>query len=368
MKGVYFLSLVLILCATACKKQSPPPACNNSGFINNFTSRNFSMGFTTWPFGGAYADRESTYQFIKAHSDIYSEQFDHFIPWKALINRQPLPASLTNDITSRISLRPPGHQLLLSVSLLNIPRTDLLADEDGFVPAYVSMDDTVIVNAYTTYLEYLVNRFHPDYLVLAMEVNELKIKREDKWQGYTSLIQLVKSKLKINYPALKMSESVTLHNWYLPGVTNPDVFVSDITTYVNQQDFAAISFYPFLKGQHNSDAFQQAFDFLHNHVTKPIAFVETGHLAEDLTVPAFQLSVKADACEQAAYLETLLSNAKRHDYAFIIWWTHRDYDQLWQLFPAETKDLGLLWRDTGLLDGEGHARPALNSWMHAFTH
>ena len=367
MKPFFHTFILLLIACTGCKKHTQTTTCKETGFKNAFTARNFSMGFTTWPFGGDYADREFTYSFIADHADIYSEQFDHFIPWKALINRQPLPATLTNDIASRIALKPAGHQVLLSVSLLNIPRTDLLADEDGFIPAYVSMDDSVIVNAYTTYLAYLLDRFHPGYLVLAMEVNELKIKQANKWTGYVSLIQLVKSRLKANFPAIKMAESVTLHNWYHPVTSNPEEFVADITAYVNQQDFAAISFYPFLKGMHTAGEFQQAFDFLHDHTNKPVAFVETGHLAENLSVPAFQWSVNGDVCEQKAYLETLLVNASTRNYAFVIWWTHRDYDKLWQLFPPETKDIGLLWRDTGLLDENGHQRPAFTSWTFALS-
>jgi hypothetical protein len=359
--------LLIILAAAACKKpRTVNPRCNDD-FNSSFSARNFSMGFTTWPFGADYADREATYSFISSHADVYSEQFDNYIPWKALINNEPLPLALTNDIASRLSLKPRDHRLLLSVSLLNIPRDGLLADVDGFIPAYTSMDDPEVASAYMKYLKYLLQAFHPDYLVLAMEVNELRIKRPDLWPGYLSLIETVKRNLKIDYPTLKMAESVTLHNWYNPNVTNQSAFIAEINNYVSQHDFAAVSFYPFLKGQHTAAEFQQAFDFLHAQVTKPVAFVETGHIAEDLNVPAFQLSVKTSDCEQKEYLESLLKNAKAKDYEFIIWWTHRDYDELWQIFPAETKDIGALWKDTGLVTGEGESRPALTSWNLALS-
>jgi hypothetical protein len=356
---------ILFFVFAGCRKKTEVIECNTDGFISSFTSRNFSMGFTTWPFGADYADRESTYSFISNHADIYSEQFDNYIPWKALINNQPLPVSLTNDIASRLSLRPQGHRLLLSVSLFNIERDNLLVDADGYRPAYVSLDDSIVVSAYTQYLKYLVQQFQPDYLVLAMEVNEFKIKKPQQWAAYKSLIHSVKQDLKAVYPQLKMAESVTLHNWYQPAVTNPDEFIQEIGSYVNQQDFVAISFYPFLKGQHNSSGFRQAFSFLHGMVQKPVAFVETAHIAEDLIVPAFNLSVRSDACEQREYLEELLQQAEANSYEFIIWWTHRDYDKLWQIFPDETKDIGLLWKDSGLLTGDGKPRIALNSWKHA---
>jgi hypothetical protein len=359
------LFILFFFVSAGCRKKTEVTECNDRTFMASFTSRNFSMGFTTWPFGADYADRESTYSFISTHADIYSEQMDNYIPWRALINNQPLPGSLTNDIASRLALRPQGHRLLLSVSLLNIERDNLLADSDGYLPAYAAIDDTIIVNAYSRYMKILIGQFQPDYVVLAMEVNEFKIKKAQQWTAYQSLIQSVKENLKAIYPQLKTAESVTLHNWYQPDVSNPEDFSKEIGSYVNQQDFIAISFYPFLKGQHTASEFRKAFTFLHAMAQKPVAFVETGHIAEDLTVPAFNLSVKSDVCEQKEYLEELLQQAKANNYEFIIWWTHRDYDKLWQIFPDETKDIGLLWKDSGLLEGDGKERAAMASWKHA---
>ncbi len=320
------------------------------------------MGFTTWPFGPDYSDRQSTYQFIAANADIYTEQFDEYIPWNALLNNQPLPASLTNDIASRLSLRPAGHQLMLSVSLLNIERTNLLADQDGSIPPHASLDDPAIANAYVKFLQYLVAQFQPDYLVIGMEVNVFRIKQPGKWAAYKSLVQQVKTVLKADYPDLPVAESVTLHDWFNPAVPDPVAYIAELDAYVNQQDFAAISFYPFLKNLHTPAEFQQAFDFLHAHTSKPIAFSETGHIAENLSVPAFNLSVSADGCKQNAYLETLLTNARDHNYLFLTWWTHRDFDELWQIFPDDTKDLGRLWRDSGLLNESGGERRAYQTW------
>ena len=61
----------------------------------------------------------------------------------------------------------------------------------------------------------------------------------------------IRNRLKNAYPNLPLSESVSLHNWYNPEVTNQADFISEISNYVNQNlDFVAISYYPFLKGQH----------------------------------------------------------------------------------------------------------------------
>ena len=48
--------------------------------------------------------------------------------------------------------------------------------------------------------------FNPDYLVIAMEVNELLIKSPEKWNGYKELIQAVKTRIKQAFPNLPISK------------------------------------------------------------------------------------------------------------------------------------------------------------------
>jgi hypothetical protein len=130
-------------------------------------------------------------------------------------------------------------------------------------------------------------------------------------------------------------------------------------------DFSAISFYPFFKGLKTKEDFQEAFDFMYSKLNRPIAFSETGHLSEDLKVDSYSLFIAGDQCEQKDYLEALLRNAQEHNYIYIIWWTHRDYDELWQTFPAEAKDLGKLWISTGIINGDGKEKKAYSSWKMA---
>ena len=369
-KKIYNI-LFLIMLFNGCEKKEstkpqpdpgPETGCRTENFFAESTSRNFHMGFTTWPFGPNAADVNQTYLFIQGNADIYAEHLDHHIPWKAWMNGTELPPEFARDILSRVVKRPQDHKMLLSVSLLNTDRSDLIDDYDGWIPEYTSLNDTAIELAYTNHVRYLIDAFSPDYLVVAIEVNELHLKAGSKWEGYKSLMQKVKTHIKQEYPLLPVSESITLHNLYNPEVADPEATISEIVNYANQMDFVAISYYPFFKGQHTAVDFQKAFDFLHGKITKSIAFVETAHFAETLAVAGYNLLIPSDACEQNAYLETLLTNAQNQDYEFVIWWAHRDFDALWETFPDEVKDLGKIWRDTGLLDENGQKRDAYFTW------
>ena len=65
------------------------------------------------------------------------------------------------------------------------------------------------------------------------------------------------------------------------------ISIEEMANYMNHMDFVAISFYTFFKDLHTAVEFQGVFDFLHSRINKPIAFVETSHIAEDLKYLCF---------------------------------------------------------------------------------
>lgn len=366
MKAPIILLFAAIAILVSCGKDDPISVedCPVSYLAEDFNIRKFKMGFSTWSYGPDLAARNQTYDFIEHYADVYSEHIDNKIPWSAWINDEPLPSEFVNEIEGRASTRIPNNELLVSVSILNSSRSDLAEDFDGTIPNYTSLSDQTIEDAYFKHLEYIIAQLQPDYFVMAIEVNDLKNNSPSKWEGYKVLAGNLRIRLKASHPNLKLSESITLHNWLAPDVDDPAAFQSELSDYVNQHhDFTAISFYPFFRNLHTAIDFQGALDFLHERTNKPIAFVETTHLAEDLIIPNLSTNISSDHCEQRTYLEMLLNNAQIQDYEFVIWWAHRDYDALWETFPDEVKDLGQVWRDTGLLDEDGNERPVYDTWI-----
>ena len=358
-----FLIVIFVMLGTSCNNDENPLAdCENEEFFCEFDSRNFEMGFSSWPYASTIASVENTYDFIRENGDIYSEHIDSNIPWNAWIKDLSVPVEFTNDITSRASKKLPDAKLTVSVSLLNSSRSDLAFDYDGSIPNYTALNDKEIEDAYFQHLQYIAEQLNPDYLLLAIEVNELLKNAPEKWEAYKLLMANIRMRIQEEFPTLQISESITLHNFYQPDVPNPDGFIEEIANYANTMDLVAISFYPFFKGLKSEQDFMKAFDFLHEKIEKPIAIAETSHLAEDLSVESFDLFIAGNESEQDDYLKTLLTQAQIHDYEYIIWWAHRDFDALWKTFPEEVKDLGRIWRDTGLLDEEGRGRRSYETW------
>ena len=349
----HFFVFSLLFMLISCEENDPLPVS---------AERTFKMGFTTWSYGPTLKDVNNTYAFIENNADIYAEHIDSKIPWNAWINDLELPFEFTTEIAGRVNRKIAGNDLLLSVSLLNSNRDDLAEDFDGTVPSFSDLSAVQIEDAYFKHITYLVNQFSPDYLVIAIEVNELRLRNEAFWESYQQVMQNVKTRVKAVQPNLLISESITLHNLIEPDTTNPTAYIDEMITYANQMDFVAISFYPFFNGLSSKDQFQSALDLLHDNLTKPIAIVETSHIAEDLIVPNLNLSIPGSEAEQNLYLETLLENAQAQDYMFTIWWAYRDYDVLWETFPPELQDLGQLWRDTGLINENTQERTAKGTW------
>ncbi|MFK8044770.1 MAG: hypothetical protein AB8B72_04705 [Crocinitomicaceae bacterium] len=352
MRYLFFFFFTAIL-LVSCNKNKPKKVIDN---------RQFKMGFSTWPFGTTESNVTETYNFLEANGDVYSEHIDDKIPWQNWIGGSELPQEFVDGINYKLSKKPTNLPLLLSISFLNNGRSDIMEDRDGSIPNYVNLNDSAIQAAYFNHVCYMVDAFKPTYLLYAIESNELLNNTPEKWESFRALMDSIQFKLKEKYPNIEMAESVTLHNWYEPNVIDKENYVTEIDQVASNGDFTAISFYPFFKGLNSKNDFQKAFDFLHSKTSLPVAFVETNHIAEDLVVDGLNLNIESNEKEQNEYLEALLINAHTKNYKFIIWWAHRDYDALWETFPNEVKDLGKIWRDTGLQDEDGNDRASLKTW------
>lgn len=364
--GSILTLIAIIFCCTACNKEDEDRDCTLQDFFCEYDTRVFQMGFSTWAYAPTTASVEGTYAFIGENADIYSEHIDSRIPWDAWINDRPLPAEFTNEIAGRAARRIQSATLTVSVSLLNSSRDELAPGMDGSTPAYDRINDPHIEDAYFKHLVYIAEQLNPDYLILAIEVNELLKNSPEKWEDYKSLMANIRTRIRQEFPALEISESITLHNFYRPDVPDPAAFAQEIADYANDLDFVAVSFYPFFKGLNSHAGFEEAFGFLHEKINKSFAIAETGHLSEDLTVESFDLFIPGSEPEQKAYLEVLLTHAQEENYRYIIWWTHRDYDALWETFPDDVKDLGKLWISNGLLNEDGVEKEGMETWKQLF--
>lgn len=61
-------------------------------------------------------------------------------------------------------------------------------------------------------------------------------------------------------------------------------------------------------------------------------------------------------------MDFLLRQAGEHPFKFVVAFTGIDYDKLLAVFPADVRELGMIWVYTGLERSDGCPKRALSVW------
>jgi len=175
------------------------------------------------------------------------------------------------------------------------------------------------------------------------------------------LHQHVYRELKKEHPNLPIFASYTLHNL----IKHKGEMLKASQELMAFNDYAAISFYPFLTSETAESAFkwmQESFDSFE----KPYAMVETNDTAERTEFPKSKIILNGSPEKQAAYVRSLLELAQRRRFEFVVLFIHQDYDKLWDAIKASAPELFIAWRDCGLIDEAGRERPAFQVWREFY--
>lgn len=332
--------------------------------------RAFRMGFTPFPHAISLEAVQWAYTHIAQDADLIVHHFDNGVPWPEALTGDPYDDNIMNDWRWRRDQVPDGHDLLVTVTAINIDRDGLAyyrgSGDDMPLPAPFdgyAFDHPDVIAAFLRYCESAIDYFDPDYFMMGIEVNLLAKLRPDLWDGYVTLHRSVYNTLKSEYPDLPIFSSFTGID-LLPGYTEADQAMQqqawdDVIDYT---DIVAFSLYPYMTAYMTNSLPMQMFDDLAALTDKPIAVSETGYPAQTFRVSVgANLTFESDPAKQAAYITLLLESAQEHEFVFVVNFVLRDYDDLWLAIGGQ-EDLTIVWRDTGLYDENGESRPALAVW------
>ncbi len=338
--------------------------------------RSFYMGTTPWPADLTFAEVDKTYQFINDHCDIVSHHFDDGVPYEEAFTNSTMPNSLLENVQTRKTKTATGKKVFLSVAALAINRTSKAlyynnATTNNTIKAYweqLPFDDSKVVTAYLNYISWLIETFHPVYVNYGVESNGQLWNASD-FAKYKSFLAQLYPQLKIKYPDIP---------FFISFIVDES---SQGFNYANQlpqySDFIGLSAYPYVgvSSSANGNTDPQNFPanyfdkFINIAPTKPLAFAETGYIAQDLLIPAYNLNKQGNTTWQKAYLEKVLQLCNDKKAKLFIWFCPKDYDGLITTLhnqggvSQETFDLLAIWRDIGLIDENDTKRPAYESWL-----
>jgi hypothetical protein len=329
-------------------------------------TRSFYLAMTPFPYDASPDAAVQTCKFVREHTDMVAHHFDDGVPWGEMAVGVTFPPEVEQRLAFRIE-RFAGHKSYVAATPLNQAR-DGLADvwgREAHMPRVngwrmKDLDDPAVIDAYLNYCRELIKRFKPEFFTYAVEANILAAKAPARWPKFVALAKAVYPKLKREFPGLPILFSIAAGDFH----ENEKVQRAALAQALPYTDFIAVSAYPYLQhgepGRIPADYFSKLANL--TMPRKPLAIVETGAIAEDLTLGG--LPRKAAAGTQNEYMNLLLAEAVRLNAKLVVWFVSRDYDALYDKLPAGSAaaDLARLWKDTGLADGEGKPRAALTTW------
>jgi hypothetical protein len=354
---------ILFLGTIACKKQNPAKE-----------TRSFYMGVTPWPADFTVPDLNDAYDFINQHCDIVSHHFDDGIPYDEAYHNKPMPVRFQQEVQTRKTKTAAGKKIFLSVSALNLTRkekADYYREPDAAITDSIKnywkqlpVNDAKAVTAYVRYISWLMDQFQPVMVNYGVESNHPLWSRI-QFDRYKDFISKVYIQLKAAYPGIPFFVSFI--------VDENATALSFASELVPWSDYMGLSAYPYVAVSSSANGNTDPKNFPANYFerfinlapSKPLAFAETGYIAEDLVVPSYGLNKQGNENWQKEYLDIICKLCNDKNAKLLVWFCHKDYDA----GSNTLRNLGLyqdifsFWEDIGLKNETGRERPAYNVWL-----
>ena len=327
-------------------------------------TRPYKMGFSAFLYDHTPEAVMNTVNFLKNNGDMYTIKFDESIPWRSLIDNQPLPGEFLKKLGEYAIHRLPNHKLQLSLTAVKDSHDGLLNDLDGSLPQE-TYNSSVIVEAYIRYCEKMIEVFRPDYVLTGLNSNELYLENPNAWKAYEKFSKAVINKLKSRHRNILFAESINLNKLINPEKeVKKTKYKRDIINFSRHFDFFPVTLHPFGLAYSTEKEYQSAFDFLHKSVRKPIAIAATSQISQSVALE--EITLQSSQQIQNDYLKILFKNARKKRYLYVSYWMHRDCDALLKYLPPAAQQSVNIIKDAGLVDENGNHRSAFNTWKAEF--
>jgi hypothetical protein len=329
-------------------------------------ARPFSMGVTPFPYDFTPEAVEATQLWILDNTDIVAIKLDEGVPWQeALENKNSYDPKFEESLSFKAKF-PKEKKVFVSVTPLNKDKNGMAnyrgPEENMPNPEpwnKKDLDDPLVLKAFLNYCREMLRRYRPDYFAYGIEVNNLA-KVPAKWKKFVPFAQSVYVTLKKENPQLQVFVTLGCE----ATVFEPDAAPAQkkaIKEILPFSDLVAVTALPYIKEQNPAkipkDYFSQMAAL---GAGKPFAIAETAFLAEDVNF--FGVERVGKAAWQADYLKFCFEEGVKLNAKFVIWMIPRDPDMLYEKLPPVVRDILLLIKDTGLLDGKGNPRKSFEVW------
>lgn len=332
-------------------------------------ARSYAMGFTPYPHDGAIQGLLDALEIIEDDADLIAMHYDGGVPWVESLSGAPFPEAYRAEVEGKANAIPNGHLVYLAVTPISFERDALAPNvgSQGLPPPWdgYAFNHPDVIEAYGAFVLRMVDLYNPDYLAYAIEPNLFADSRPADWPAFLELAIATYQRVKAAHADLPTFVSFQAE-WYHRAPLTQQAFITDLLPYT---DLLAISSYPYLDGQLATAMPPGYFAALRDLAPeKPFAIAETGWPAEPIGAP-YPVAIPSTESDQDAFLEWLLRDAADADAEFVTWFLPRDLDGQWEagLSASSLAATARIFRDNGLLAGDGTARTGLDRWREALA-
>lgn len=377
------VAAAVLLVVAACEEAAAPSEAPTTGSTEPATSapagsptativgpaRSYAMGFTPYPHDGALQGLLDALAIIEDDADLIALHYDGGVPWVESLSGAPWPETYRAEVEGKANAIPDGHLVYLAVTPISFER-DALAPDVGTqgLPAPwngYAFNHPDVIQAYGQFVLRMIDLYDPDYLAYAIEPNLFADNHPADWPAFLELAVATYQTIKAERPDLPAFVSFQAE-WYHRAPAVQQGFVTDLLPYT---DMLTISSYPYIDGQAAAAIPANYFGALRDLAPdKPFAVAETGWPAEPIGAP-YPVAIPSDEAAQNAFLDWLLADAETADAEFVTWFLPRDLDGQWDagLSTSPLAATARIFRDNGLLAGDGTPRPGLDRWREALA-
>jgi len=374
--------LLLIVTAAAglaaCQATAPIiPSATAAESTNGSMETRF--GFTPFPYDSTPKAVARTQKIVEDAGNLYALHFDGCIPWRELIDNEPFPRYFQDDWTRLKNNIPADDAVYVGIAPLAkdrrtpAPACAARQGEAADMPRELRdarLDNPVLMAAYLRFVQRAVAQFEPDFLNVGIEVDGLAAHEPRDWQRFEKLFDHVRVAIKREHPTLPIGVSMN------PQMLMDEKVGERAHALVERSDYLGLSFYPYASPMaerygapplgSGDERWTRVFDWAARYTDKPVGICETAFITNEVYLKQYDLRMRGDVPSQTKYVRALVNRAKADGYLFVVWFLAVDYDKLYARMPDNPgKEVNLLWRNSGLLDGELRPKPAFAEWKRA---
>ncbi len=310
-------------------------------------ARSFGMGFLAVPAKLSETSYIELFDIVARHGDLLMVQ--RAVPWAALsADGAPSSWEIATVDRERAWSQERGLDLLVAIDPWEpTDRGRLVGETRG-----LGFDDPAIVESYLSYVKFVVERYQPRWIALAVDVDQFAAARPEQLDAfqaaYIEAYRLVKE-LAPRTMAFLTFQLEDLQG-LVPWGTAHDPQWGLVIRFAPFLDLLAVSSFPSLifpfQGDIPEEYFSRLFAF-----GKPLAVLPVGYASQ----PGRDGVTFGDPAGQRAFVERLLREAEKGDWELIVWLTPQDPE----FEVASPYDLVARM---GLRDEAGMAKLAWNVW------